>query len=132
MEYLVNQQIKLGVTSTGLATALTALPVMFLVNGNPTTVTYDFSEIGSGLYTVNFIPAQVGKWSIFVGGLTYGFDVVSKTLQNSLQDVLDECLGSWSWNKVTGLLTLFRGDGSTLATYQVTDTSDEAVKERLT
>lgn len=132
MEYLVNQPVKLPVTSTGLVTGQTSLPTIFLKDGLGVSVTPTFTEIGSGLYTVNFTPAATGKWSVFVGGKTYDLEVVSKTLQNALGDVLDEALGSWSWNKSTGLLTLFKADGSTMATYNVVDTVQTASRERLT
>jgi hypothetical protein len=131
MEYLVNQALKLPVTSTALGTGLTTLPVTFLVNGAVTVVTPTFTEIGSGLYTVNFTPAVTGKWTVFVGGKTYEFEIVSKTLQNALGELLDESLGSWSWNKASGLLTLFKGDGTTLATYTVIDTPQAASRERI-
>lgn len=132
MEYLVNQPLKLAVASSALVTGLTTLPTTFLKDGLVQVIVPTFSEIGSGLYTVNFTPAATGKWSVFVGGKTYDFEVVARTLQNGLQDVYDEVLGSWAWNKATGLLTLFRGDGTTLATYTVIDTPQAASRERLT
>lgn len=132
MEYLVNQATKIAFTSTGLATGLTSFTYSFLVNGNVASVTPTFAEIGAGLYTANFTPTVTGRWVLFIGGKTYEFEVVSKTLQNGVGELLDESLGSWSWNKSTGLLTLFRGDGSTLATYNVVDTVQAASRERLT
>lgn len=133
MEYLVNLPVKLPVTSTALATGQASLPVTFLKDGLtvvPTTPT--FSELGGGLYTVNFTPTSTGKWTVFVGGKTYDLEVVSRTLQTGLQDLWDESMGSWAWNKGTGLLTLFRGDGSTLATYNVVDNAQSASREKLT
>jgi hypothetical protein len=132
MEYLVNQATKIAFTSTGLATGQTVFTHSFLVNGNVVAVTPTFTEIGAGLYTANFTPTVTGRWVLFIGGKTYEFEVVSKTLQNGVGELLDESLGSWSWNKSTGLLTLFRGDGSTLATYNVVDTVQAASRERLT
>lgn len=132
MEYLVNTAVKLPVTSTGLATGQASLPVTFLKDGLTVAgVAPTFSELGSGLYTVNFTPASTGKWTVFVGGKTYDLEVVSKTLQNVLGDVFDQCLGSWSWNKNSGLLTLYRGDGSTMATYNVVDNVETASRERV-
>jgi hypothetical protein len=131
MEYLVNTAIKLPVTSTGLATGQTNLNAVFLKDGATAVVAPTYTEIGGGLYTVNFTPTTTGKWTVFVGGKTYDVEVVSKTLQNALGEVFDQCLGSWVWNKATGLLTLYRGDGSTLATYNVTETADEASRERI-
>lgn len=132
MEYLVNQQIRVAFTSTNLQTGLTSFTPVFLVNGLVVVVAPTFAEIGGGLYTATFTPAATGKWTMFVGGQTYGFEVVSKTLQNALGELLDESLGSWSWNKSTGLLTLFKADTSVLATYNVVDTVQAASRERLT
>lgn len=132
MEYLVNTAIKLPVTSTGLVTGQESLPVSFLRDGSVVAdMEPTFTEIGSGLYTVNFVAAATGKWTVFVGGKTYDLEVVSKTLQNVLGDVFDAGLGSWHWNKSTGLLTLYRGDGSVMATYNVVDTVQEASRERI-
>jgi hypothetical protein len=103
-----------------------------LNNGVITSAAPTYVEIGSGLYTANFTPTTTGKWTVFIEGQTYGLEIVSKTLQNALGELLDESLGSWTWNKVTGLLTLFKADSSVLATYTVTDTAQAASRERLT
>lgn len=132
MEYTVNQIIKLPFTSAGLVTGLTSFSGTFLVNGVVNTVTPTFSEVGGGLYTCNFTPVSTGKWCVFIEQKLYEFDIVSKTLQNALGDVLDQALGSWTWDKRTGLLTLFKSDSSVLATYQVSDTPQDASRERLT
>lgn len=132
MEYLVNQAVKLPILSPGLATGYTTFTPLFLVNGTITSPGYTTSEIGSGLYTLNFTPAVVGKWSVFVGGvLQPGFEVTTKTIANVLTEIVDATTGSWQWNKSTGLLTLYKADSSTLATYQVTDTVESASRERL-
>lgn len=131
MEYLVNTVVKISVTSTGLATGLSTLTATILKDGAVVTPTYTTPEIGNGLYVFTFTPTSTGKYSVFVGGLTYNFEIVSRTLQNVLGDVFDAVVGSWSWNRATGLLTLFRGDGSTLATYSVVETPDLASRERL-
>lgn len=133
MEYQVNQPLKLAFTSAGLATGQTAFGTIVTLNGNVVVQAATYTEIGSGLYTMNFTPTTTGKWAIFLGGaVQLRFDVVTKTTAVALADITDEALGSWTWNKATGLLTLLRGDNSTLATYTVLDTVQASSRERLT
>jgi hypothetical protein len=134
MEYLVNQTLNIAFTSDNLVTGLTSFSPVFLVDGAVfPTPSITFTEVGDGLYFATFAPGGSGKWAMFVEGrIQATFEVVSKTLQTALQDLTDESLGSWTWNKATGLLTLFRSDSSTLATYTVLDTVDAASRERLT
>lgn len=135
MEYQVNQALKLPFTSAGLATGQTSFGTIVTLNGNVITLSpvATYTEVGSGLYTMNFIPTQTGKWAIFLGGaVQLRFDVVTRTTASILADITDESLGSWTWNKSSGLLTLLRGDGSTLATYTVLDTVEASSRERLT
>lgn len=138
MEYQVNQPLKLAFTSAGLATLQTLFGTIVTINGNvtisPTSMSaITYTELGSGLYTINFTPTATGKWAIFLGGaVQLRFDVVTKTTAVVLADITDEALGSWTWNKATGLLTLIRGNNSTLATYTVLDTVQNSSRERLT
>lgn len=132
MEALVNQQIKLPFVSSGLATGLTSFSPIFLSNGTVVSVAPTFTEIGSGVYTVNFTPVSTGEWSVFVAGsIQAQFTTVAKTLSSTLQSLTDEALGSWAWNKSTGALTLYKNDSSVLATYSVVDTVQNASRERL-
>lgn len=132
MEYIVNQQIKLPFTAVNLQTGKVSFNPVFLNNGSIVSVTPSVTEIGSGLYVLNFTPAATGKWTVFIEGQTQTVEIVSRTLQNVLGDVLDVGVGSWSWDKATGLLTLFKADSSVLATYTVVDTPQMASRERLT
>lgn len=133
-QYLLNQAVKIPFTASGLATGLTTFTPIILVNGaipgSLPTITY--TEVGQGVYTINFAPNVSGKWAIFIGGsLQLQFEVVSKDFATYLKNLEDQALGSWTWNKTSGLLTLFRPDSSTLGTYQVSDTLEAASRERL-
>lgn len=135
MEFQVNQAVKIPFVSTGLATGRTTFSPIFLNNGQIATISPSptFSEIGSGVYTVNFVPAVTGSWSIFIeGAIQKEFSVVSRTLYGLVQDLTDEALGSWTWNKSSGVLTVLRSDSSVLATYNVLDSVQNASRERLT
>lgn len=133
-QYLISQPIKIPFTSQGLATGLTTFTPIVLVNGSiPDSMpTFTYTEIGSGIYTINFAPNVSGKWAIFIGeSLQLQFEVVSKDFATYLKNLEDQALGSWMWDKTTGVLTLLRNDSTTLATYQVADTLEAASRERV-
>lgn len=52
-------------------------------------------------------------------------------LVSSLKNIEEEALGSWKWDKTCGNMEMFRQDGTTLATFKVIDTLDEASRERI-
>ena len=135
MQYTISQPASIPFTSIGLATGLTTFAYTSLLNGATTVLTgVTFSEIGGGLYTFNFTPTISGVFTIFIQNqLLTQIEVVTRSNAAILQDLQDEAIGSWTWDKVAGLLTLIRNDGVTvLSTYQVVDTSVAASRERLT
>ncbi|MNY59748.1 hypothetical protein D3C86_1962240 [compost metagenome] len=58
-------------------------------------------------------------------------EVVTKSVYNSLRDILDESIGSWQWDKTTGGLVMLRQDGATLATFTVVDNLTTSSRERI-
>lgn len=129
MEWVVNQQVKLGFvgSTTGLSTFA---DLTFLKNGVVYAQSFTTSEVGNKLYVVTFTPTTTGVYTLFVNGqIQATIEVVTKTLQTLATDLLDEALGSWTWNKTTGVLTLLRQSGSQLATYTVVDNSTTASRE---
>jgi len=135
VEITVNQPTKQVFLSTGLTTGKVVFPgVVALVDGVITTLAPapTFTEIGGGVYTMNFTPSSTGHLDIFIeGALQIRVDVSTKTLAATVKDLSDEALGSWIWNKLTGVLTLYKSDTSVLATYNVIDTVTEASRERV-
>lgn len=133
MQTLINIPVKIPFTSVALATGLTVFTPRFLLEGITwvaTPVTY--TEIGGGLYTINFTPTSVGNLSIFVEGvLLPSIEVVSRSTSSILQNLEDESLGSWTWDKVTGKLEVLRQNGSSLAKFNVVDNISNASRERL-
>jgi hypothetical protein len=129
---IVNQLVRIPFLSTGLVTGLTTFSFAYLLNGVSTVVTPTFTEIGGGLYTFNFTPTSTGRGSLFIqGSIQASFDVVNKDILTYLKNLEDESLGSWQWNKTSGVLTLLRQDSSVLATFNVVDTLTEAHRERV-
>ena len=51
-------------------------------------------------------------------------------LQNTSDLIKAEALGSWSWDKVTGLVTMLDPGGNQVAIFEVTDTAISASRER--
>lgn len=132
MDIIVNQPVKLPFVSTGLVTGLTTFTSTITNNGNVVVLSPTFTEIGGGLYTATFTPATTGEWLLFIQGqIQARFTVVTKSLYTVIQDLTDEALGSWTWNKTTGLLTLYKSDATTLATYNIVDTLESSSRERL-
>jgi hypothetical protein len=135
MQYTLSQPAVIPFTSTGLVTGLTTFTYTPLLNGKATILTgVTFSEIGSGLYTFNFTPTVSGVYTLFIQNqLLTQIEVVTRSNAAILQDLQDEAIGSWTWDKIAGLLTLVRNDGVTvLSTYQIVETSVAASRERLT
>lgn len=132
MELQINIPTAYPFTSVGLATGLTSFLPKFFINGVLTVVTATYTEVGNGVYLINFTPTISGHYDLFIEQAFQGrFEVVAKTQLGYLKDLADESLGSWTWNKNTGLLTLLRQDASTLATFNVVDGLDLASRERV-
>lgn len=129
----VNLPVKLPFTSVGLATGLSSFNnVRFLLDGVTTSVSYTTAEIGNGLYTMTFTPSTTGTYTIFIEQTIAGIiNVVTKPLYTYLKNIEDEAIGSWSWSKTNGSLTLTRQDGTTLAVFSVTDDLTAASRQRV-
>jgi hypothetical protein len=87
----------------------------------------------SGLYAISFTPSSTGHYVItFKGSLISELEVVSKSIYSFLQNIEDESIGSWIWNKQLNTLTMVRQDGSTLANFNVVESVTLASRERTT
>jgi hypothetical protein len=85
----------------------------------------------SSVWSVALTPLTTGVYSIYCfGSVKEQVTCVAKSVQSFLANIEDEALGSWAWNKQTGVLTLLRQNGTTLSTYSVVDTSGTASRER--
>jgi hypothetical protein len=132
MQHTINQPIKIPFTSVGLVTGLTAFTPVFLLNGVAITITpITYTEIGGGLYTINFTPKAVGSISLFVEqGLRLDIEIAQRTNTQVLQNLEDSSMGSWIWDKVAGTMKMIRQDGTLLANFNIVDTLNSASRER--
>lgn len=93
---------------------------------------WDTVLIGSDPYGIQFTPNHTGEFYLSVlGEVVAQVEVVNKTALQYLQDIEDEALGSWRWDKNAGTLVLVRQDGTDLASFAVTESLTEASRERL-
>lgn len=128
IELTINVPITLVVSGTGSLT-----DTLLYKDGVASGVTPTVVQIGAtNCWRVTFTPLATGTYAL------YGFGVVqaraqcrSKSLYDSLTNIEDEALGSWTWNKETGVLTLLRQSGSALASFNVVDTLTVASRERV-
>lgn len=116
-DYYVDNTFNVGtVLPSGTLTLLTGTPVGFT----------------GYLFSLTFTPTISGIYKICMAGIVLPeFEVVSKTSQTILQNLEDESLGSWTWNKTTGVLSLLRQSGSVLATFNAADSLVAASRERV-
>lgn len=77
----------------------------------------------TGVFTLRYTPLSTGNYSVYVAGQIVGqLNVVAKSVYTFLKNIEDESLGSWSWDKQAGTLTMLRQDGTSLANYNVIET----------
>lgn len=133
-EAVIGQSTTIPFTSTGLTTGLTTFPYVVMWNGTVVSPvpTVTFAEVGSGAYFLTFTPTQTGLYTILIQGQLVNITVRTQSLTAALQTLTDAALGSWSWDKVGGVLTLLTSQGTTLATYNVADSPSSATRTRLT
>lgn len=99
---------------------------IYLDLGSPPALT----EFGNGLYALSFVLNEAGYYAICIEGNIYAYlTVVTKGTNDMIQDLDDVALGSYLYDKETGLLTLYRQSGSILATYTVVDNNQQTSRE---
>jgi len=132
IEAVLNQPFTTVVTSAPGASASDA--ALFL-NGSaytgPAPIVTQISG-SSNTWSVTFTPTSTGILSFrCFGEICFRVPVVQKSLYVTAKNLEDEALGSWSWNKTTGVLTLLRQDGSAFTSFNVADTSVSGSRERI-
>lgn len=139
IEHTINTPISIPFTSIGLVTGLTSFAYAVALGGTiltgattPALPTFTFSEIGGGAYLLTFTPTSTGNYSIYIQNQIAGYiSVVARDKFSYLQNLENEAMGSWQWDKTTGVLTMLRQDGTTLATYNVVDNMTQASRARV-
>lgn len=103
------------------------------LNGATSSQSVTAVRVGStSLWTVSFTPNATGLWTLFgFGTVQFRTKTVAKSLYDFLNNIEDESLGSWSWDKTAGTLTMLRQDGTLMATYDVVDGLETSSRERV-
>lgn len=128
---LINVAQKIPFTSINLITGIASFAYSALKDGVTASITPTFAEIGGGLYTISFTPDSTGVYCIFIQGeIACSINVTDTDLHASLANIEDQALGSWSWDKVKGTMTMYRQNGTVLASYLVKDSLTAASRDR--
>lgn len=130
LEILINSPFSTVVSSSG-ATALSDL--VLYKDGSTTSVTPTAVRVGTtDTWTVSFTPTETGVFEVHAFGLIQiRVLAVQKLSRQMIANVENEALGSWSWNKQTGVLTLVTQTGDVFATFTVEDTLTNSSRERV-
>lgn len=133
-EVVVNTPIKAPFVSFNNVTGLSAFSNTFILkDGVNTVLSTTYIEIGGGLYVATFTPTATGLYTYFVEKQVQGiFRVIAKSIYTFAQNLEDAAIGSWSWNKDTGVLTFTRQDSTALAGFAVIDNLTTASRARTT
>lgn len=130
--FQVNQSCRIYFAYTS---GLTEFPGLILVkdtavDATPITVT---ELVGApGLYFATLTPTSTGRYVLFLdGSIIAEFEVVTKTIYSFLQNIEDEAIGSWAWDKQLNKLKMIRQDGTVLAEYDVVENMSIASRERI-
>lgn len=89
------------------------------------------TQLGSSnVWNVTFTPVITGVYSVYAfGQIQTRLQCLEKSIGLYLKNIEDESLGSWSWNKTTGVMTMLRQNGSALATFNVVDNTTVSSRE---
>jgi hypothetical protein len=132
MQCIINQVIKVPFTSVNLVTGLVTFTPRVLIDGVLVSPVITYTEIGLGLYVASFTPTSTGNLILFIEGkIIEDIEIVTRTNATILQNLEEEALGSWTWDKTLGKLTLIKANGTTLASFNVVDTLVTASRERI-
>lgn len=129
----INVPLKLPFTDPELLEGKVSFTIMLLKDGviyTDLAAPLTFEEHGNGLYSVNITLNATGYFTVFVEGEIRAFvHVVTKDVYSILTDLDDAAQGSWRYDKITGVMTLYRQNGSVLRTYNIIDNNNESSRE---
>jgi hypothetical protein len=95
-----------------------------------TTVTYNNINV-LGLCTFSFTPTSTGVFTLYgQGSVLATVEVVTRSPLSYLKNIEDESIGSWQWDKSSGVMTMLRQDGTTLAQFNIVDNLTTSSRER--
>jgi len=134
MIHYYNIQANTPVTITTVITGITApTDLLLLLNGSLNSTLVTFNNINSaGLCSFNFTPASTGVYTLFgQGTIISTIEVVTKAPLTYLKNIEDESIGSWQWDKTTGIMSMIRQDGTPLAQFNILDNLTTSSRERI-
>jgi hypothetical protein len=129
-----------------MITSIVGIPFTFYVGGNIQSVVikeltqFIATSAVTGmapLHSATFTPSTTGIYSILTldsngdYALLDYLQVVPQDIFSALKDINDGVLGSWSWDKTTNILTLYKSDGTALATYNAQSNPDSSFRQRV-
>jgi len=128
-EFLINSVVTIPFEGTPGQTVFSDMTV--LVDGVVSVITPSAPvEVSAGLFTTTITASSAGSYTFFVNSkIQMSFKVGLTTTESLITDIADESLGSWSWDKTTGVLTLLRRDGSPFVTFNVVDNQNQSSRE---
>lgn len=108
-------------------------PILYL-GSNQASIVPTLTQLGAtNLWSVTFVPNTTGVYTLVAfGQVQFRAQAITKSVYSSLANLEDYTLGNWLWNKQTNLLTLYRVNGSVLATYNMLDQNNSSSREKLT
>lgn len=129
-ELIINTPVTIVISGPN-ATPLT--DQVLYKDGVASGLTLTVAQIGAtNAWKITFTPTATGMYSLYAFGvIQFNAQCSVKSLYSYLLNIEDEALGSWSWNKETGVLTILRQTGATLATHNVVDNLTTASRERV-
>lgn len=103
------------------------------LNGTVAGISPTFVQQGStAFWSVTFTPNATGIYALYAfGAIQFRVVCVTNLVSQMVTDISDEALGSWTWDKVAGTLTVLRQNGSVLATFTALDSLLTASRERI-
>lgn len=101
--------------------------VVVVKEGASVTLPVTVTSVNVTIGVVSFTPTVTGFYDVFVDSVHVGsVEIVTRSIFEILNNLEDEALGSWEWNKSTKEMKLFRRDGTELLVYTADDTPEEA------
>ena len=130
LEALINSAFTTVIAGPDNTTAPTG--VLYL-NGTAAGISPTFVHQGSTqFWSATFTPNATGIYTLYAfNAIQFRVNCVPKLSYTMITNVEDEALGSWTWDKTTGTLTILRQNGSTMATMTALDTLTNSSRERI-
>jgi hypothetical protein len=116
-----------------ISTTTQPTDLVLLLDANLNTTPVVFTNLNTaGLSKFSFTPTVTGTYTLFGDGKVLAtVEVTSRSLRSFMQNLEDESLGSWTWNKTTGAMQMLRQDGTLLASFNVIDNLNTSSRERI-